>query len=191
MDKFIREKRRREDTVRKRGADPVWMGIRKNDEYIDGVATISLFSSKKQAQAEALFDNINTRDVKISKSPKEHYVSTIINSSNSFPEEFMAVKENKELVSRLRAAKRAKIAATAELFGEQAVLSLSEGSRNDFVRLMLVHPDTRIRAITQVSEYEKEVEISGFNEGFVRELVRALKAYDNQKKSAPTKETCG
>ncbi len=167
------------------------MGIRKNDEYIDGVATISLFSSKKQAQAEALFDNINTRDVKISKSPKEHYVSTIINSSNSFPEEFMAVKENKELVSRLRAAKRAKIAATAELFGEQAVLSLSEGSRNDFVRLMLVHPDTRIRAITQVSEYEKEVEISGFNEGFVRELVRALKAYDNQKKSAPTKETCG
>jgi hypothetical protein len=103
----------------------------------------------------------------------------------------MAVKENKELVSRLRAAKRAKIAATAELFGEQAVLSLSEGSRNDFVRLMLVHPDTRIRAITQVSEYEKEVEISGFNEGFVRELVRALKAYDNQKKSAPTKETCG
>ena len=38
MDKFAHEKARRADLVKKKGADPIWSGIRKGDEYLEALA---------------------------------------------------------------------------------------------------------------------------------------------------------
>jgi hypothetical protein len=47
MDKFAHEKSRRKDVVKDRGVNPIWLGIRKNDEYINKSDLAQLVIAKK------------------------------------------------------------------------------------------------------------------------------------------------
>lgn len=111
---------------------------------------------------------------------KEKYIKQIVNSTNSFPHEFMVDKENREMIRRLRADKAAQSAAKAKAMNDRPISSLSHEARDVYVNLCLAHPDTRIGTVNQPSEDTLKIEIVGFNRPFFDELKRAVISYDNQ-----------
>ncbi len=181
MDKFKREKSRRRDIVKDRGSDPIWTGIRKDDEYMEEATTYRFLAAEKPEKKQPSACRPSAKEAMPCGKTKEDYVRNVVYSGNSFPREFLAVKENRDLVSKLRAEKKAGLAARTASFDEKVVFSLSDSSRKLFGQLMFAHPDTRISAIRRVSEHTKEVDLAGFNEAFCHELQRALICYDKQR----------
>lgn len=110
--------------------------------------------------------------------PKETAIKTRIMTTNSFSKEFMAVKENRELVKKLRAEISPKPSFRTLNLEEGVADSLTQSAKTLFYQLLFSHPDTHISELKKISEFEWEAEIKSFNKVFVHELQRALVSYD-------------
>lgn len=105
MDKFAHEKNRRKEIAKKQGVDPIWVGIRKNDEYIGRETRVNFVRPIKLNSVKTSAASVHEKIATAAERINEDYIQKIINSTNSFPTAFMAVKENRDLVRKLRAAK--------------------------------------------------------------------------------------
>ena len=65
MDKFAHEKARRADIVKKRGADPIWSGIRKGDEYLNTLASHfpKVIHKARSAKTPEKIERVNLPDL--------------------------------------------------------------------------------------------------------------------------------